>query len=221
MSRLCENTALVFITFDQTKAMQSLRAGEVKVFMPGVGGEADLKQIETGRTILHDGDRAKGDDAVEPSHDTTSKRTPDVPPGACLEHCRTHSRQAIEAPTQQSVFQASPNELPWQMTRGEFHESRDSQGFTDPQENSRLYWEEIEKAPAKGKELPPRVLYEYEKFREFYSREVKKPAATSEELRKYEEYVASTKKIANVNPRPVRAWIEYYRAHNRRNGRPD
>ena len=53
---------------------------------------------------------------------------------------------------------------PWQMTRGEFHKSRVSQGFTNPTENSRRYWQEIEKALAEGKQLPPRVLREYEQL---------------------------------------------------------
>ena len=56
------------------------------------------------------------------------------------------------------------NGQPWQMTRGEFHESRVSQGFTNPTENSRLYWQEIEKAIANGKQLHPRVLHEYEQL---------------------------------------------------------
>ncbi len=50
------------------------------------------------------------------------------------------------------------------MTRGEFHQSRVSQGFTNPTENSRLYWQEIRKALADGKQLQPRVLSEYEQL---------------------------------------------------------
>ena len=53
---------------------------------------------------------------------------------------------------------------PWQMTRGEFHNFRVSQGFADPTENSRIYWQEIEKARAQGRELQPRVLREYEQL---------------------------------------------------------
>lgn len=51
---------------------------------------------------------------------------------------------------------------PWQMTRGEFHQSRVSQGFTNPAKNSRLYWQEIEKAIAERKEFQPGILREYE-----------------------------------------------------------
>jgi hypothetical protein len=50
------------------------------------------------------------------------------------------------------------------MTRGEFHQARVSQGFTNPTENSRLYWQEIRKALAAGKQLHPRVLREYEQL---------------------------------------------------------
>ena len=57
-----------------------------------------------------------------------------------------------------------PDSQPWQMTRGEFHEYRVSQGFTNPTENSRLYWQEVETAIAEGKELHPHVLREYEQL---------------------------------------------------------
>jgi hypothetical protein len=50
------------------------------------------------------------------------------------------------------------------MTRGEFHESRVLRGFANPTENSRLYWQEIKKALADGKQLQPRVLREYEQL---------------------------------------------------------
>jgi hypothetical protein len=50
------------------------------------------------------------------------------------------------------------------MTRAEFHQARVSQGFTNPTENSRLYWQEIRKALADGKQLQPRVMREYEQL---------------------------------------------------------
>jgi hypothetical protein len=52
----------------------------------------------------------------------------------------------------------------WEMTRWEFHKFRVSQGFANPTENSRLYWQEIKKALADGKPLPPPVLREYEQL---------------------------------------------------------
>jgi len=57
-----------------------------------------------------------------------------------------------------------PGAHPWQMTRGEFHQWRVSQGLTDPIEISRLYWQEIKKALAEGKPVQPSVRREYEQL---------------------------------------------------------
>ncbi|MCX7427798.1 MAG: AAA domain-containing protein [Planctomycetia bacterium] len=62
------------------------------------------------------------------------------------------------------VAEGEQDGQPWQMTRGQFHESRVSQGFTNPTENSRLYWQEIKKAVADGKQLQPCVLHEYQQL---------------------------------------------------------
>lgn len=61
-----------------------------------------------------------------------------------------------------STSEIPDDTLVWQMTRGEFHHLRVSNGFADPSENSRYYWREIEKAISEGRELDLRVLREYE-----------------------------------------------------------
>jgi hypothetical protein len=68
------------------------------------------------------------------------------------------------SPAAEGETEEEPDGQPWQMTRGEFHQARVSQGFTNPTENSRLYWQEIRKALADGKHLHPRVLREYEQL---------------------------------------------------------
>ena len=47
------------------------------------------------------------------------------------------------------------------MTRHDFHKHRESEGFADPTENSRLFWQEIKKAIAEGKQVNPETLREY------------------------------------------------------------
>jgi len=68
------------------------------------------------------------------------------------------------APKKEAKPAEDPGDQPWQMTRGEFHLWRVSQGLTNPTENSRLYWQEIKQAVAEGKPLQPSVLREYERL---------------------------------------------------------
>jgi hypothetical protein len=74
------------------------------------------------------------------------------------------SGKTVNPAVAKSKVTQTPDIEPWQITRGEFHQLRVLQGFTDPQENTRLYWQGVEKARAEGKRVPPHVLREYEQL---------------------------------------------------------
>jgi very-short-patch-repair endonuclease len=91
------------------------------------------------------------------THDLPPESTP--PPESGLSPPPIAASPAAEGETEEEQ-----RGQPWQMTRAEFHESRVLQGFANPTENSRLYWQEIKKAIADGKQLYPCVLREYEQL---------------------------------------------------------
>ena len=98
----------------------------------------------------------------------------------------------------------------WQMTRGEFHRSRVSQALTGPTENSRLYWQEIERALAENKHLPPHVFREYQEFRNFCESAFRN-SSSAEELSAYAAYLEDMQEVG-IEPRSLAAWLRFRRA---------
>lgn len=58
----------------------------------------------------------------------------------------------------------APSKPVWRMSRFEFHQYRCSQGFSDAQDNTRVYWEEVRRAHEEGKDVNAQSLSEYKRI---------------------------------------------------------
>ena len=78
---------------------------------------------------------------------------------------KQRSSGTAAAPKAEGEAAKKPDSEPWQMTRGQYQQYRRSQGHTDPTENNRAYWREIEAAIQAGKPVRPEVLTLYEQIK--------------------------------------------------------